>query len=53
MITITEEEAQGFYDMLLDYIKDYVSYNNDGVVDLLYNIADDFEDMCHTEFSEE
>lgn len=53
MITITETEAQDFYTMLLDYIKDYISYNNDGVVDLLYNIADDFEAMCHTTFSEE
>lgn len=53
MITITETEAQDFYTMLLDYIEDFESRNNDEVVDLLYNIADDFEDMCHTEFSEE
>lgn len=53
MITITETEAQDFYTMLLDHIEDFESRNNDEVVDLLYNIADDFEDMCHTEFSEE
>ncbi len=53
MITITETEAQDFYDMLLDHAKEFAPYDNIAMVDLLRNIADDFENMCHTKFSEE